>query len=390
MLRIKFGHYRFFNLTLIKKFPYSYIRISEKISSCQPVTKISFLNTTLFTKPFAYRLAVAFYSGLSNVMTSAFPAVKDLYSENIPINQETSTAFYQEILEKMRNLANSLSGTSAIELHLTMSADELKEKVTKLTGLVEQFVNGLVSIPKEELSFANSLQPFALMEGIFQTVGSSFNFPHYVSTDAAIREASVGATKTLDDFRVELYMRKDLFETFKAVSESDEARLLKGEDHRILEKVMLDFKRNGLYLSDEKYERMKELKKKLSNLCVDFAQTVNEDTTFILFTMEELEGCSDVFLKSLERVNENGMDKYKVTMKYPDLFGVLQYAKKEETRKQLDYVNSTRCQSNSAVLFEIMQIRKEISALLGYPDHASYVVEEKMVKTPGVAIKVIE
>ena len=313
----------------------------------------------------------------------------NLYGENANLTRETCHAFYQDIFESMQSLVTPLSDSAAIRLHITMSADELKQKYPQLIELAKKFVDGLVSLPKEDLTFESAVQPFAMMEGIFQTVSSCFNFPHYVSTDAAVRDASVEATKALEDFRVDLYMRKDLFVAFKTVQETEKAQFLKGEDRRILEKSLLDFKRNGLYLSEEKYERMKELKKKLSKLSVEFSQAVNEDTTFVLFTAEDLEGCSEVFFKSLEKVTEDGIEKYKVTMKYPDLFGVLQYAKREATRQKIDYINSTRCQSNGPLLFEACQIRHEIAQLLGYPDHASYVVEEKMVKKPEVVVDVI-
>jgi Zn-dependent oligopeptidase len=91
---------------------------------------------------------------------------------------------------------------------------------------------------------------------------------------------------------------------------------------------------------------------------------VNEDDTKIEFTREELEGLSDDFLSGLKKTTVDGVEKYIVTMKYPDLIPVLKMAKKEETRKALDIANSTRCKENIAMLEEAVELRRECAKVI--------------------------
>lgn len=82
--------------------------------------------------------------------------------------------------------------------------------------------------------------------------------------------------------------------------------------------VLEFFERNGLGLEKSKKERLQEVKKEISELCIKFQQNLNEDTTALLFTKEELEGMSEDFLNSLTKEG----DKYRVTLQYPHLFPV--------------------------------------------------------------------
>ena len=92
------------------------------------------------------------------------------------------------------------------------------------------------------------------------------------------------------------------------------------------------------------------------------------------------------FLESLEQRD----GKYVVTMKYPDIDGVLKYAHNEETRKLLDETNGRKCASNSARLEEAVVLRDECAKLLGYTDHTYFQLEDRLAKNPETVLKVLE
>lgn len=47
----------------------------------------------------------------------------------------------------------------------------------------------------------------------------------------------------------------------------------------MLDKIVEGFERNGLGLPKEKRDRLKELKTRISDLCIDYQKNLNEDTT---------------------------------------------------------------------------------------------------------------
>lgn len=228
-------------------------------------------------------------------------------------------------------------------------------------------------------SFNNAMKKLAWLEGEIQTNTAAASFLQHVSTDVDIRDASVEAQKLLDDFYIEKGMREDVFKVARSIKSDS----LDTESARFLEKALLGFKQNGLELSPEKREILRTKRKQLAELCTDYSRNLNEDKTSILCTKEELEGCTEDFLASLSRKDE----LFIVTTKYPDVAGVMQYAKNEETRRRIDVAFNSRAQENSELLEKAIRLRFECAQLLGYSTHADFVLEDRLAKTKDAVLK---
>ena len=59
----------------------------------------------------------------------------------------------------------------------------------------------------------------------------------------------------------------------------------------------------GLHLEEETREAIKKIKKEISDLGTNFGSNLNEDTTYVLFTEEELKGVPEDLIKSFEKVS---------------------------------------------------------------------------------------
>ena len=66
-------------------------------------------------------------------------------------------------------------------------------------------------------------------------------------------------------------------------SESSEAKQLSPELDRYVKKTIREGKRNGLHLPEDKREEIKTIKKRMSELSVNFQKNLNEDTTHLYF-----------------------------------------------------------------------------------------------------------
>lgn len=70
--------------------------------------------------------------------------------------------------------------------------------------------------------------------------------------DAEIRDASTLANQALDQFEIEESMREDLYQSVKHAVKNASKNLTAGdgalsiEDERLMKKIELDFKRNGM------------------------------------------------------------------------------------------------------------------------------------------------
>ncbi|KAK3987192.1 Saccharolysin [Cladorrhinum sp. PSN332] len=227
-------------------------------------------------------------------------------------------------------------------------------------------------------------------------------FYQYVSADNALRDASTEAEKIMDEFGIECSMREDVFRLVDAVynntglaasSEKDNDRVIdlavveatglqNVESARLLEKERKSYIKNGLGLPEgPKRDRFKEIKKRLSQIQIAFQKTLNEENGGLWFTKEELDGVPTDVLDTLEKGTGENEGKLRLSFKYPDLFPTLKFAKNPETRKKVLIENENKCNQNVPLFKEAILLRDEAARLLGYPDHASLRIEDKMAKT---------
>jgi Zn-dependent oligopeptidase len=147
-----------------------------------------------------------------------------------------------------------------------------------------------------------------------------------VSPSKEVRDASSTAEKHLNEYLIEASMREDVFEAVNAFWESqksgelstdateaerDPADQLGAESARLVERMLRDFQRAGLGLPLAQREAVKTIKKRLSELSIEFQKNLNEDISAVLLTRAELTGMPDDFVEGLDKEG----DLFKVTMK---------------------------------------------------------------------------
>ena len=78
-----------------------------------------------------------------------------------------------------------------------------------------------------------------------------------------------------------------------------------------------------------------------------------------------------------------GRSRYEIPLDYSPYMPCMDYCKVEATRKKLETAFNSRCiEDNTPILTELCRLRNEKALLLGYPDHATFVLEVRMAKSP--------
>ncbi|KAI9144076.1 hypothetical protein BKA69DRAFT_1026020 [Paraphysoderma sedebokerense] len=217
-----------------------------------------------------------------------------------------------------------------------------------------------------------------------------------VHENAEVRKAATAAKTEIKKAFEESYTRTDAFEVLKSI---DSLVSKEGDEYikRLYGRTMSLFKRNGLGLDPKQREVYIKLKNRITDLESEFTQTINEDTTTIGFTLEELYGCPDSFIANLATKTlpqygpgSGGRKVYLVTMKAPDVLTVMKNAKSSETRSRMYTTYNCRCTQNAPLLAQLIYTRHLAAKVLGYESHAHFRLDENMAKTPETVVKFLK
>ncbi|PVV01223.1 hypothetical protein BB560_004369 [Smittium megazygosporum] len=230
---------------------------------------------------------------------------------------------------------------------------EIKKISDDLISKKKELYDSIASIPNENITFDS-------------VVGAMAAFDN----EAYVDYATVAFLQ--HEFSIECRMRPDVYKVVKALyDDKSKWENLCEEDKRLITKMELEYRREGLNLPEEEQKQLKSILQRISELSIKFSRNVNEGDANVLFTLEELSGLPQDFFENREKTTENSVESFVVTTKYPDLFAVLKFADKEETRKKLLLTDQTRCIENVSIIKE----------LLGYSSHSEYILEDRMAKT---------
>src|ERR1700693_1338065 len=208
------------------------------------------------------------------------------------------------------------------------------------------------------------------------------------NTNEAMRTAGENAVKEFQDWAVGIDYREDVYKAIKAFANTHPK--LSGEDKKLFDETMRDYRRAGLDLPPEKRSEVEQLRKDLSKLGTDFDTNIVNAKVPVVFTKAELDGVPESFFASPGV--KTGDDAYTVMANVTWQFvTVEENAKSEATRKKLYVIHDSLAKdTNRTVLNQMIALRNKIALRLDYKSWDDYQTEIKMAKNGAGAKKYID
>ena len=188
-----------------------------------------------------------------------------------------------------------------------------------------------------------------------------------------------------------IVLNPELFARVQTLYEQRESLGLDAESLRLLERYYLDFKRAGAQLSADQKIRFREINTRLSELGTRFGQNVlNEvnDSAVVIDSREELAGLSDNEIESASREAESrGLEgKFVLTLKNTTQQPPLVSLQNRAVRQRIQEASAARGSRGNefdtrAIVVEVLKLRAERAAILGYESHAAFAIENQTAKT---------
>ena len=246
---------------------------------------------------------------------------------------------------------------------------------------------------QEEANFDNTVLAFDQSGKLLEKVTQVFFNLNSANTNDEMQALAREITPKLSVHRDNIMLNKDLFARVKAVYEKRNDLNLDAEQLRVVVKYFQDFERAGANLSDEDQSKLRKFNEELSMLELKFGENTlaetNKNFKLVVDNEADLKGLPEsVVTAAAELAKKDSMEgKWIFTLQKPSMLPFLQYAENRDLRKQLylGYLNrgnNDNSFDNKSAIEKIVTLRDQKAKLLGYANHAAFILDVNMAKTP--------
>ena len=188
-----------------------------------------------------------------------------------------------------------------------------------------------------------------------------------------------------------------LFERVKQVWGKNET--LTDEQKKLLSDTYDAFVRSGALLGKEDKERFAAIETELAQLGLQFNQNELKQTNEFelhITNPDDLSGLPDTAKEAAKlAAKEKGKEGWLFTLQAPSYIPFLTYCDNRELRKQMYMEKNTICCKGDAcdnreIIRKIVNLRHELTSLLGYKCYADYALANRMAKTTSRVNDLIE
>ncbi|MBP6220462.1 MAG: M3 family metallopeptidase [Limnohabitans sp.] len=212
-----------------------------------------------------------------------------------------------------------------------------------------------------------------------------------VADTPELRAAYNAALPRVTEFWTRLGSDERLYAKYKAIDPAS----LNAEQKQAQTNALRAFVLGGAELQGADKERYAAIQERLAEITQKFSEnTLDATDSFALYVSEDqLKGVpADVMQATRDAAQKEGKEGHRLSLKMPVYLPVMQFADSSALREQLYKAHVTRASDqasedakhfdNTALMQEILALRKEEARLLGFDNYAQVSVVPKMAESP--------
>jgi peptidyl-dipeptidase Dcp len=260
-------------------------------------------------------------------------------------------------------------------------------------GMAEQLRQvAAIAHNSEPPTFANTIVALERSGRTLERVETTFSNLNSCNTDTEMQQIDTEMAPLLAAQRDAIHLNPALWARVDALYNRRASLHLDAESLQLLTRYHTIFVRAGARLMGDQQARLKDLNKRISSLETRFKQNVlkaTSDSAVVVDEVRELDGLpAERVGAAAEAAAARGLDgTWLIALQNTTNQPVLTLLTDRSLRERIYKASIGRGRSgptdNTAVIAELVQLRAERAALLGYPDHAAYELADESAGTPA-------
>jgi len=245
-----------------------------------------------------------------------------------------------------------------------------------------------------DYAWDNFARPIEDMKERLARMWSPVSHLNGVMNSDALRAVYNENLPRLSEYFTELAQDERLYAGYKAIAAAPGFAALTQAQKKIITNTLRDFRLAGAELPADKKARFKDIQKELSTFTSRYSENVLDATqawSLHINDENDLAGLPDsVRGMARQAAQEKNLPGWRFTLEGPSYIGFMTYADNRDLRHEMYEAFVTRASEtgptagkwdNGPLIPQILALRAEAAALLGFSNYSEYALQTRMAKT---------
>ncbi|MFG0874731.1 oligopeptidase A [Aeromonas media] len=291
-------------------------------------------------------------------------------------------------------MTNPLLTMDSLPPFSQIQPDQVQAAVTQAIADCKQKIEDVLA-QRDPHTWDSLIAPLEEVNDRLSRIWSPVSHLNAVLNSEALRAAHDACLPLLSEFQTYVGQHEGLYQAYLTLSESDDFPLLSGAQRKEILNTLRDFRLSGIGLPTEAQQRYGEIQARLSELASRFSNNVLDATqgwSKLVTDEAELAGLPQSAQAAARQLAEQkGQQGWLFTLDIPSYLPVMMYADNRALRAELYEAFTTRASDqgpnagkwdNSAIMSELLALRRELAQLLGFANYAELSLATKMADKP--------